>query len=174
MGGTGDIAAAIFLALETQGTKSAAITAVADLKLSEDHRKLLRAILAIGNSNKKARDKLAHWEWGYATKLPDALLLRNPKASLPESSLEKMMQLAREGKRLQVKNLTKEEYHKFIYVYREVDLKSIIEINQRLCEYWITFRSMLNLGPNEAAKQYALLCVAPEISEKLNRQAQQD
>jgi hypothetical protein len=63
MGGHKDRAADVFLALEIQSAKTAAVTAVAS-RLPNEQQSLLSAILAIAKTNQKSRDKIAHWIWG--------------------------------------------------------------------------------------------------------------
>jgi hypothetical protein len=60
------LAADVFLSLEGQAAKSAAINAAAAsvLKDRDPELRLLRAILAIVKTNEKDRNKLAHWTWG--------------------------------------------------------------------------------------------------------------
>ena len=63
LGGNDSLAASVFLALENQAAKTAAINAAATtvLKDRQDELRVLRAILAISKTNEKDRNKLAHW-----------------------------------------------------------------------------------------------------------------
>lgn len=149
MGGPADTAATVFMALESQPAKSAAINAVADAELHDHHRDLLRVLLAMAKSYGKSRDKIAHWIWGDSPQLPDALLLANPKdrARLP---------LSREG----------------ILVYREPDFRTIIMGNERLAGFGLTFEMIIrgHVADRDGAL-YGELCAEPEIRERLGRPA---
>jgi hypothetical protein len=165
MGGHAETAATVFLALEAQTAKAAAINAVAEEQLSDDHRKLLRAILAVMRTHQKTRDKIVHWTWGYAEQLPDALLLVNPKDLLID-----VKTLAERDPR----NFRFPDYNK-VYVYTSKDFNDAIQANYRLAQYASRFRFILIDHPgNKDGSIYAELCKAPEIQERLNRQASTD
>lgn len=151
-GGSQAMATTVFLSLETQSAKTAAIQAAAQKKLGTEQEKLdlLRAILAIAKTNQKSRDKLAHWTWGDSLQLPDALLLIDPK-NLPV--------------------VTELDYSD-IYVYRDHDFREIISANDRLCGFGLNFRWVLSDHPaNQNNALFAQLCAEPEIREKLSRLA---
>jgi hypothetical protein len=148
-GGNQALATDVFLALEGQGPKAAAIQAAAErvLKDTPERLKLLRAILALVATNQKARDKLAHWIWGDSRNLPDALLLANPKSLLGD--------------------LDKDE----IFVYKEQDFAQIITANDRLCSFGLLFDFILMDHPaNREDRLFVQLCAEPEIREVLDRQ----
>jgi hypothetical protein len=67
-GGHDSLATEVFLSLDGQAAKSAAISAAGAsvLKDRDEEFRVLRAILAIAKSNEKDRNKLAHWTWGTA------------------------------------------------------------------------------------------------------------
>ena len=146
MGGPEELAATVFLALEIQSAKSAAINAAAEEKLSVENKALLSAILAVVKSHQKTRDKLAHWVWGYSDQIPDGLLLTNPKDTMRPFPAD------------------------LIYVWKETDFKAAISANERLAGYGSMFRLMLSQDP----RLYDALCAAPEIRERLDRQASRD
>jgi hypothetical protein len=144
-GGDGALAATVFLALEADGPKGAAIRAAAE-KLDGDKRNLLSAILAIAKTNKKARDKLCHWLWGESPNLPDALLLVDPRSTIG-------MDLDRSK----------------VYVYREQDFLAIINANDRLAAYGGEF--MFLIADPETTKDspvFVQLSEVPEIRERLD------
>ncbi|TKA20436.1 hypothetical protein TP41_03305 [Xanthomonas euvesicatoria pv. citrumelonis] len=120
-GGNGSLAADVFLALEGQSAKNAAINAAATSALADRPQELrvLRAILALAKTNEKDRNKLAHWTWGESPGL-EALLLVDPRATVASLDTSK------------------------VYVYREADFRSIIESNDRLCSYGLRFKFILN------------------------------
>lgn len=150
MGGPADTAATVFVALEIQSAKMAAINAVADLKLSDPHKKLLRAILSLIKTNQKSRDKIAHWTWGDSPDIPDALLLSNPKdsSSLAPVSPDKIL------------------------VYKERDFRDIIAQNERLAGFGRRFQLVISpSGPPGRDQLFDRLCSEPEIRDRLDRQA---
>jgi hypothetical protein len=152
MGGPADLAARVYLALEAQSAKSAAINAAAEAKLTLKEREMLRAILALAKTHQKTRDKVAHWSWGISPQLPEALLLANPK------------------------DLIDDDYDRTnIYVYTARDFTDAIKANERLAGYGMNFRFMLtNRDPSTEGGQiydqlYAELAAIPEIQERMGR-----
>ena len=146
LGGPGEKAADIYLALEARSSKSDAIRAAAK-SLPEPHENLLLAILAISKSHQKARDKIAHWTWGVCTGIPDALLLASPKDMI----------------------ISDHDFSK-IFVYREEELKQIIKTNERLAGYGQTLGFIIMGHPaNQENQLYDQLCAEPEIRDKLHQ-----
>jgi len=121
-GGHGALAADVFLSLQNQAAKSAAIDAAATsvLRGRDNELRVLRAILALAKTNEKERNKLAHWTWGESPGIPDALLLVDPRAMIGE--------------------LDRGD----IYVYKAQDFRSVIEANDRLCGFGLQFKFILN------------------------------
>jgi hypothetical protein len=153
LGGGGSLAAEIFLSLETQSAKTSAINAAAECALANDPEKLalLKGILSISKTNEKSRNKLAHWIWGDSPDLPDALLLVNPKTNIG--------------------NIDRSE----VYVYREQDFLSIIQANDRLCKFGLTFQLILcGHVADRDGKLFNDLMAEPEIQERLERKVQKD
>jgi hypothetical protein len=152
MGGEAEKAATAFLALETQSAKSAAINAVASAYLPDDQQRLLRAILAVAKTGQKTRDKIAHWVWGDSPQITDGLLLLDPR-----------------------NNIGADLNYDDIYVYKEIDFRNAIQMNERIAGFGFSFRwIMMGHIANRDGALYAQLCAEPEIQEKLNRQASQD
>ena len=150
-GGHGALAAEVFLSMQTQFAKSAAIdTAAANvLKERPEELRLLRAILAIARTSEKARNKLAHWTWGESPEVPDALLLVDPRC-------------------------TKDRLDRSdIYVYKDRDFQSIIRANDRLCGFGLAFKFIL-MGhvANDEGRLLNELIAEPEIQERLQHQPQ--
>lgn len=81
MGGPGDRAVKVFLALNSRGTRIAAINAVAS-ELHPDKQALLKALLAISKS--KLRDRIAHWTWSYSSDVQGKLVITDPRAFAKE------------------------------------------------------------------------------------------
>jgi hypothetical protein len=151
MGGPEDTAATVFLALETQTAKSAAINAVAEKSLSDDNKALLRAIIRVTKSYQAERDRLVHWVWGDSPNL-DALLLANPKVLVLDPSA----------------------HRENIFVYRAGELQAAITNNTRIAGFWFDFRWILtNHLANRDGELFAKLCAEPEIQEKLRRRDEQ-
>ena len=147
-GGQGSLAADVFLALDGQAAKSAAIDAAANSVLSDrpDELKVLRAIMAIAKTNEKDRNKLAHWTWGESPDLPDALLLVSPRAYLG--------------------NLDRSD----VYVYKEGDFTRIVLANDRLCGYGLLLRFVIQgHAGNRDGSMLAQLKGKAEIQERLAR-----
>ena len=145
------LASTVYLALDGSGPKMAAIRAAASAALgaTPERLSLFRALLDIAKTNQKARDKLAHWTWGYSPQLPDALLLVDPKAL---SLLDR----------------------KDILVYKDTDFEEIISANDRLCGYCMDFGFVLQDHPANAGNRlFEGLCAQPEIREWLSRRSGQ-
>jgi hypothetical protein len=150
LGGNGSVAVAMYRALETQSAKTKAIRAAANSVLSErpDELRVLKALLAIAQTNEKSRNKLAHWVWGLSRDIPDAFLLADSR------------------------NFTGDVDRSVIYVYREVDFRRIIEDNDRLCGFGLDFLFVLRDHPaNAGGRLIRRLIEAPQIAERLIRQA---
>ena len=148
-GGQGSLAADVFLALDGQAAKSAAIASAANSVLSSrpDELKVLQAIMAIAKTNEKDRNKLAHWTWGESPDLPDALLLVDPRAYIGD--------------------LDRSE----VYVYKANDFTNIVLANNRLCGYGLLLRFVIqgHVG-NRDGSMLAELKAKAEIQERLARQ----
>lgn len=150
LGGNESLAASVYLALDGQSAKTNAIKAAAANVLRGRARELsiLEAILSIARTNEKDRNKLAHWTWGDSPNLPDALLLLDPRANLDGLELSE------------------------VYVYRELDFRSIIQTNDRLCGFGLQMKFILGGHvTNRDGRLIDGLAAEPEIAERLARQA---
>lgn len=146
LGGDESLATNIFLSLENQFAKTAAIKAAANTVLEEktDELAVFKAIMAISKTNEKSRNKLAHWIWGYSPNILDGLLLMNPKSSIDNLDISE------------------------IYVYKESDFTSIIEANDKLCGYGLRFNFILQGHvANRDGRLLTQLKEEPEIKERL-------
>ncbi len=145
-GGQGALAADVFLSLQTQSAKSAAIETAAARVLENrpEELRVLRAILGIAKTNEKERNKLAHWTWGESKQIPDALLLVDPRSV--DDHLDRSN----------------------IYVYRAQDFQSIIRANDRLCGFGLTFTFIL-IGhvANDEGRLLRELVAEPDIQARL-------
>jgi len=150
-GGNTSLAANVFLSLEVQSAKTSAVLAAANSVLMDKPQeiKLLKAILALAKTNEKSRNKLAHWIWGDSPNIPDALLLANPKI-ISAYGIDQSQ----------------------IFVYQKQDFISIIQANDRLCGFGLSFNFILKSHPaNRDGSLFRELSAEPEIQEKLNHQA---
>jgi hypothetical protein len=144
LGGPTDPAATGYLALEGQSAKTSMIKGIAQTHLADNHYKLLSAILAIAKTNEKSRNKLAHWTWGVCLQIPDGFLLVDPKDKIDGLNDET------------------------VYVYKEQDFKDIIEANDKLCGYGLSFSFIIGNHPANAGDAlYNELCAEPAIRERL-------
>lgn len=145
-GGNESVAANIYLSLENQSAKNAAINAAAEIQLKEkpEEYAVFKAIMSIAKTNEKSRNKLAHWTWGDSSNIDDAVLLINPKSL--------------------INGLDKSD----VFVYKEQDFASIIEANDRLCGYGLEFNFILkNHVANREGALLLKLQNTPEIQERL-------
>ncbi|WP_399684765.1 hypothetical protein [Xenophilus sp.] len=146
-GGHGSLAANVYLSLAGQSAKNAAVTAAASSALTDrpDDLRVLKAILAIAKTNENDRNKLAHWTWGESPSLPDAVLLFDPRSSLGDDI-----------------DLSK------VFVYRAPDFQSIIQSNDRLCGFCLSFKFILNGHvANRDGRLLNELLAEPEISSRV-------
>jgi hypothetical protein len=74
---------AIYSGLENRTSQLRMIASAAEASLTPDHFDLIETLLRVDiRPCMKYRDRLAHWNWGYADQLTDALLLRDPADKL--------------------------------------------------------------------------------------------
>jgi hypothetical protein len=152
MGGDSNNAAIVFLALEAQSAKSAAIQAIARKVLSPDNQKLLSAILAPVKSGQKERDKVAHGVWGDSPQINDGVLLSDPRDKYNGQSR-----------------------YLNIFVYKFEDFDAIRRKNQRLSSFGMSFHYIITGHiTNKDGDIFHRLCSEPEIREKLDRQASRE
>jgi hypothetical protein len=175
MGGPTDKAATVFLALETQSAKAAAINAIADESLADEHKALLRAIIRVTKSHQAMRDKIAHLAWGDSPNLTEALLLIDPREHLDRSPKpDDLIARVMAGQPFQMPEIPEINKDK-IFVFRRIDSETPIQNNGRIAGYWFNFRWILTNHPaNRDGRLFARLSAEPEIAETLRRQAQQD
>lgn len=150
-GGHGALAADVFLSLQNQSAKSAAINAAATSVLSgrPDELMALRAILALAKTNEKERNKIAHWVWGECPQLQDAVLLVDPRATVGDLDLSNIL------------------------VYRANDFQSIIESNDELCGFGLKLKFIINGHvANRDGRLLQELLENPRIRERLPQQPQ--
>jgi len=151
LGGPGEKAADIYLALEARSARSAAIHAAAQ-SLPKSHKNLLRAVLAISSSRRKIRDKMAHGIWGISSNISDALLLASPSDLIIHGH-----------------DLSK------IFVYRKRELQQIITDNERLVGYGQLMGFIISGNHGDQDDPiFRQLSAEAEIAEKLRHLVKQD
>lgn len=121
LGGQQSLAADVYVALDGKAAKNAAIEAAAKRALADspELQQVFWTLLSIVKSAQKERDKLAHWQWGTVSDLPDALILVDPRKDYLESSESDP------------------------FVYRERDLTDLITRNNEICGLLLQFRAVL-------------------------------
>jgi hypothetical protein len=158
-GGNKTLAAELFLTLESNSARSAAIVPLI-APLEKKYRDLYAAIAKLVKTRGRARDRLGHWVWGYSGQLPDALLLANPKAmsTLDWTNPE-----------------DRERVNAEILYYTAADFAQIVRDNEELAGFGFKFRWIVTNHPsNREDRLYHELCAAPALAEILHHQAERD
>lgn len=132
-GGTSDLAAKMFLSMDTRGSKADALAVLGREKLSTKQQAALTDLLKLAKRRGGARDKLAHWIWGMSEELPDALLLLDPRCKVQVSGHS--------------------DLSPHIFVYREPDLRKIIRDNEALARIGSNFARLIETGGDDLAQQ---------------------
>ena len=148
-GGNEAIAAEIFISLEGNSAKSAAIGKLVK-RLDPRYQALYAAISRIAKTQQKSRDKLAHWVWGHSPQMPDALLLADPRVLAMQQSGDKT-----------------------VYIYDSNCLREILVDNNKLSGYVFDFSRIVQNHHNHNDELYLTLCAEPAIREILDRRATQ-
>lgn len=78
LGSSAEIGSAIFTSLSGGNARRAALNAVAKISLSIEEYELYIVIMQIAAGVRDERNKIAHWVWGHAPKIPDGVLLIDP------------------------------------------------------------------------------------------------
>jgi hypothetical protein len=134
----------VYLAQETSIAKFAAITVLAERKLSPENLRLLRAIIKVSKSAQKDLDKLARRIWGASEDIPDALLLADPR----------LLDGVIDG----------------ILFYCKNDFGAIISRFSRIAGWGVLLKFiMMGHIANQEQQLYVQLCQEPKIAEKLRR-----
>jgi hypothetical protein len=151
VGGNRSDAATLYLTLDSRSAKSAALEPFIK-RLSQENRELYRALMKLMRTRAEARDKLAHWVWGFSPPLPDVLLLADPRAMSALNPLDH------------------DSYHNNIWVYRETDFAEIIKANEELAGFGFLFRWIVtNHISNREGELYRRLCAEPALANILHR-----
>lgn len=131
-------ATALFNAQITSRARMASISTVAKAVLDKPRLDALESILERAQVVAEARNKIAHWTWGWHEKIPNAVLLMNPTDQIPiflrihqvaGSEAERAAQLAAIGEEIATK----------IWVYRKSDftqiIKSILDLGKEVVAF---------------------------------------
>lgn len=151
-GGDDADAATIYLALETQSAKTAAVEALARKKLDPKLHQMLNIVLKVAKSAQKDRDKLAHWVWGTLSGHADEILMADPRDLI---ILNQDMRLNEDK----------------IFVYRLDEFVKMRILFERIAGWGMSIRFLFGSPDLLTDELYAQLCQEPEIAEKLDRQA---
>lgn len=151
-GGAKSDAAALFLALESDGPKNQAINTLAERKLDKQNQAVLATIQKLASTQYKKRNALAHQTWGWSPNLTDALLLVDPRVTVVWDFHD-----------------NDKEIRDHVMVYKKPELLSIIKDNQRVAGMGMMFTTIISPSQNprilETLSQK--LYSEPEIAEKL-------
>lgn len=147
MGGDDSLAADVYLGLEGNQAKSAAINAAANSALRDkpDRLALLDALRRLEKTLRKERDKIAHGLWGLDDQhLPDAILLCAPSVMRWRP------------------NAVPHDKSK-VFVWKAKDFDQVIEAHQRLCSHALHMNFILR-GMDHDGKMFATLSAHPDIA----------
>jgi hypothetical protein len=165
-GGSKEKAGAIYLALEIQSAKAAAVAAlICDCK--KEHRDLFYCINDLRKSRKIERDKLAHWMWGRSNGIKDGFLLCDPKNLI--SAMEPFRTVS-----VNLSNIAtvKQSVEDTMFVYKEKDFSDMIAANQQLSEYFAKFQYVVSFPPLDLDNTvYESLLAEPAIADTARRRA---
>jgi hypothetical protein len=75
---------AMYSAFDSRASQMKLLKAAAESELEKKHCDIFDAVITLFvKPAMRDRDKFAHWVWGYAPELPDALLLMEPREKTP-------------------------------------------------------------------------------------------
>lgn len=154
-GGNDTDAATVYLALETQSAKTAAVSALARKKLHPSVQQLLSGILKVAKSAQKEKDKLAHWVWGTVSNRPNDILMADPRELI---FIEKNMRINEDK----------------LYLYSLDEFEKMRIRFEKIAGWGMQIKYLFGHPSPEATELYEQLCQEPEIAEILNRQARPD
>jgi hypothetical protein len=160
-----DAAVAMYSGLENRSAQLRMITSAAKASVPPEHFDVLSVLFsAIIRPAMRERDRLAHWSWGHADDLPDALLISEPGRTL-RNLMGALKHLPGIERAAVPSNFDE------IFVIRESDLEGIIERSA-------TAKGHLRLAmatvwdfnpPQERAEYLRQLSNVPQIREGLDR-----
>jgi hypothetical protein len=118
LGKNNENARVAFLALDSEGSRSRSINAVAERAFQGDVLKAYFAVQKYAKKFQKTRNKVCHWTWGFSPQIKDGFLLVDPNASDPEGVLRKHL----------------------VYVFKKEDFVEAIKGNQIVAGLYHTLK----------------------------------
>jgi hypothetical protein len=164
-----------YLSLRGDGQKSAALQTLAAAFLKPDRLNVFKLILKLFQRTELQRQPMAHWIWGIATGLPDALLAIDPKNNLARlGRMDTLSAMSTSDMSIQamIKEIHDDMYDK-IMVYRQKDFETFIAA----CATLNTMITRLNLvilydrnAPERGEQKYQKLIQMPELRSLIEAQ----
>jgi hypothetical protein len=177
LGSDSPAALSLFSALRQGRNQHRALTEAAEaLEFSQHDLDIIEASLQFIRSAEKARNELAHGEWGTIAisaercfeMRPDALIWIEQKHVTPWNTQALLSELGTEFERPEVRVLERR-----LFVYEEADLAEVRDLIERAfrvsLELVMFIKAISPQGYGEPDGPRALLCSEPQILEALNR-----
>lgn len=164
--------AAIFATIRSPQGQRDAMRAVVDAALADQaERDIIFAMLSVYDAASGLRNRVAHWVWGHAYDLPNAVLLANPTAYADFQSRIASWSLSAREDPMKASPPPALDYRQ-VFAYEQSDfdeasarIQRAIELVHRVTSTLMTFR----LGGLEGAPGLLLLSSEPEIHAELER-----
>ena len=167
LGSETDAATTIYTSLSGGAAKKAAFQAIANKTLIGEQLEVFNIIMAKIGKAANQRNNIAHWVWGHAPDLPDAVLIGDPAALMLYSiALQKHSQL-RPGRTDPIPDMPYER----IFIYRQGDFEELSKTINKLMGWVMEFK--LSVDPvrffPEDNQPFEQLLQQPEIQQALLR-----
>lgn len=167
----------LFADAQNETRKSAILHALARSHLEPDRLELFDAIIKLYDRAGALRNPIGHGVWGAIDRLPDALLLINPRDELLVDGRidlirQKRKEAAKAGEEFEVVALNRledalfEEYRRLIVVYREKDFLDIIRQIESVWNFLGEFNALVRRDrqiPSGGQRKFDALARQPEI-----------
>jgi len=116
------IPTAIFASIRSQAGQVDAMNVLAKATLDERRQDILRSVLEVYKKASSSRNKIAHWLWGGARGIENAVILVDPAAySLNWAHIR--TRHAPEKKQSEDEKAARERLYRRMFVYREQDFR---------------------------------------------------
>ncbi len=163
-------AVAMLTAIKNNNVRNEAFRAVAETVLSREKLELLNAVLAKCETADKERNRIAHWVWATEEKLPDAVILIDPRKYAAFQQKIKIT-FAMETISTEDASSLQQELRNAALVYRKQDFETAYNHIQRAISLSIALMIYVKQpdGNPEGAKARQMLLDAPEIQQWLAR-----
>jgi hypothetical protein len=158
---------AMYNSLKASGVQREALKSVAQDVLDNKCYKLFSAIVKIYETCTVERNKIAHWTWGYADEIPNALLLMSPKQRVLqrqdwESFFSSLTVGVRSGLDHPLPNYGE------ILIYRAADFADVTTSLNRVASFVACFHGVaMRNQPDLRASVFEALSSEPEIAKIL-------